>query len=39
MGLIGYIALAAIVVFGPVELDFWTEFGILLVGAGALLRD
>lgn len=38
MGLLGFIAAVWIVGWGPVELDFWTEIGLILVAAGATLR-
>lgn len=33
MGLIAGLVWAAIVAFGPVELDFWTEVGLIFLGA------
>ncbi|QNO12692.1 hypothetical protein SEA_SNEK_31 [Arthrobacter phage Snek] len=38
MGLVGFGAIVALVAFGPVELDFWTELGLILAGAGVTLR-
>lgn len=36
MALIAGLVWAAIVSFGPVHLDFWTEVGVIFVGAYVL---
>lgn len=36
MGTIAGIVWACIVTLGPIELDFWTEIGLIFVGAVAL---
>ncbi|UIW13514.1 membrane protein [Arthrobacter phage Lizalica] len=33
MGLIAALVWAVIVSFGPVHLDFWTEMGLIFIGA------
>lgn len=36
MPLLSMIAFVLIVVFGPVELDFWTEAGLIVIGVQAI---
>ncbi|QHB36611.1 membrane protein [Arthrobacter phage Adolin] len=36
MGFIAALVWAAIVSFGPIHLDFWTEIGVIFLGAYVL---
>lgn len=36
MGFLAGLVFAAIVAFGPVHLDFWTELGVIFIGSFVL---
>lgn len=36
MGLLAMIAWVLIVSFGPVDLDFWTEAGLIVIGVNVI---